>query len=519
MSTENLVQKDDVLLSTTDLESRIQYANNGFCRISGFSFDELQGKPHNIVRHSDMPKEAFANLWEYIESDKPWMGPVKNRCKDGGYYWVNAFVTPINDEFGAPYEYQSVRTKLDDKVKLRAEKVYADINAGNMPSKATAGKDATLIISVLLVISLVLSLGLTVFSQLSIWLSGLMVLPLLGTTVWFIRWRVRYLSVVAQAKEAYDNPLMTFLYTGSNDAIDCIDLAMRKRKAELNAVMGRSRDVAAQVKLSAEESAEKGESVSSNLHEQRIEVEQVSNAMNEMTAAVQEIADSVSSASEISQHTLSISEDGMSKVHETIFSIKDLSSQLALVNNAIESLINGTQSITKVLGEISAIADQTNLLALNAAIEAARAGDQGRGFAVVADEVRALAMRTQQSTDEINNLLEQLQKESISATTAMAKGNKLSNDCVDLAEKTGTSIESMANEINEVASMNINIASATEEQSVVNEKVRDSAEIIYNIAMTSENEGIELSRMERHVVEELDGLYKLMEQFRKRTNE
>ena len=128
MSKEQLFSQSEILLSTTDLNSRIKYANEGFCDIAGYSLDELVDNPHNKVRHPDMPKAAFKDLWSTIQKGNSWMGPVKNRCKNGDYYWVNAFVTPIKDEAGTVFEYQSVRTVLDNDVKKRADEVYPKLD-------------------------------------------------------------------------------------------------------------------------------------------------------------------------------------------------------------------------------------------------------------------------------------------------------------------------------------------------------------------------------------------------------
>ncbi len=121
-----------ILLSTTDLKSNITYANEDFCKIAGYSLDEMVGKPHNLVRHSDMPKLAFADLWQHLKNGQSWMGPVKNSCKNGDYYWVNAFVTPIKDKSGRTVEFQSVRTKQSDDVVQRATAEYAKINKNLM---------------------------------------------------------------------------------------------------------------------------------------------------------------------------------------------------------------------------------------------------------------------------------------------------------------------------------------------------------------------------------------------------
>ncbi len=120
---------DEELVSTTDLRGVITYANDVFCRVAGYELDELVGKNHNIVRHPDMPKAAFKDLWTALEAGKNWRGAVKNRCKDGRYYWVDAYVTPIFEN-GKLVGYQSVRFNLQPELKRTAEKAYQAINQG-----------------------------------------------------------------------------------------------------------------------------------------------------------------------------------------------------------------------------------------------------------------------------------------------------------------------------------------------------------------------------------------------------
>ena len=126
----------EILLSTTDLDSHITYANPHFCKIAGFTLGEMLGKPHNLVRHQDMPKAAFADMWQHLRVGHSWMGPVKNRCKNGDFYWVNAFATPIKNSSGKIVEYQSIRTKPAPEVVARAQSEYQKLNNGNS-SKAT----------------------------------------------------------------------------------------------------------------------------------------------------------------------------------------------------------------------------------------------------------------------------------------------------------------------------------------------------------------------------------------------
>ena len=113
--------KDANLISTTDPSSLITYANHDFCHVAEYEMDELIGKPHNVVRHSDMPKQAFAQMWQYLKAGKSWMGLVKNQCQGDKHYWVSAFVTPIKGEDGETVEYQSVRSRPTEAQTERAE--------------------------------------------------------------------------------------------------------------------------------------------------------------------------------------------------------------------------------------------------------------------------------------------------------------------------------------------------------------------------------------------------------------
>lgn len=124
---EVVFNASEQLISITDPRGIITYANDGFCRVAGYTEEELVGKNHNIVRHPDMPKAAFKDLWDCLKAEKPWRGAVKNRCKDGRYYWVDAFVTPLyeNDKLTG---FQSVRTVLKPEFKRNAEQLYSSIN-------------------------------------------------------------------------------------------------------------------------------------------------------------------------------------------------------------------------------------------------------------------------------------------------------------------------------------------------------------------------------------------------------
>ena len=147
------------LVSTTDLRGVITYVNKEFCTIAGYSEEELLGKNHNMVRHPDMPKAAFKEMWEKLKQGHSWRGMVKNRCKDGRYYWVDAFVTPIY-EHGQLVGYQSVRTKPSEELKTRAMALYEKINNGKSISSFRENISLRQLTSVVIAAAAIVALGL-----------------------------------------------------------------------------------------------------------------------------------------------------------------------------------------------------------------------------------------------------------------------------------------------------------------------------------------------------------------------
>jgi PAS domain S-box-containing protein len=514
MNQEQKISKSDIILSTTDLNSHIKYANQSFCNIAGYSLDEMVGQPHSMVRHNDMPKAAFKNLWSYIQDGKSWMGPVKNKCKNGNYYWVNAFVTPIRDEQGQIHEYQSVRTCLDDDVVKRTDKVYNDLSNGKVNNKLSRSTDQTLWIKWCLLTVTFLSFLNLFYNEINP--INVLILLIVGcATAVFLNWRQKYIRVVKQAKAIFDNPLMTYLYSGNNDDVGLLALAFKKREAEISAIVGRVSDISQSITTTAQQSSEHGSNVAQILSEQRHETEQVAAASNEMSATVREITQTVNQATQSSNQGLIISSEGQVQIQKTTDAINQLSSQLTYVDTSINKLTEGCRSIESVSNEISSIAEQTNLLALNAAIEAARAGEQGRGFAVVADEVRALAQRTQQSTQEINKLLTQLMQASDSAVQAMNEGNRLSDTCVSLSQQTGQSLQKVHHEVSELASISQQISEAIAQQAIAAEDVNQNIIAISDMSTQSEEHGRASTELSLNLLSKLQEQQRLIIQFKK----
>lgn len=217
--------------------------------------------------------------------------------------------------------------------------------------------------------------------------------------------------------------------------------------------------------------AESAESNSSEVKRQEKQVEQLAATINEMAASVQEVANSAALAADATVRANKEAEHGRQVVNGTVTAITALATEVTHVTEVVQHLAENSQSIGTVVDVINDIADQTNLLALNAAIEAARAGDQGRGFAVVADEVRTLAQRTQESTREIQQIVERLQKDAMQAVDAMAGGRAKVNESVKQAEAAGELLTAISTSVATITDMNNQIASTAEEQSAVTEEI------------------------------------------------
>lgn len=472
------------LLSTTNTNGQIKYANKQFCEVAGFDLADLEGKPHNIVRHPTMPKAAFKNLWDFIGSGKPWMGLVKNRCKNGDHYWVNAYVTPIADKTGKTVEYQSVRTKPDRDVVARTEKIYEQLNNGTSP-ESIAKQSWSLSSQMIAIIIGFYILTMFLTSVASPWSYILQTVLVIGVvTLTYSRLApVRRLS--EKAKKIYDNPMMQKIYLDRVNDISAIELAFLARESELRAVLGRVKDSSSTVTEHADETVAECNRSADLLNSQQAQTSSLATAINEMTATIAEIANNTTNAASQSESALESVKAGSVAVNENMENNYELSEELSKTQKDIEDLNAQTVNIGGVVDVIRGISEQTNLLALNAAIEAARAGEQGRGFAVVADEVRALAQRTQESTKEIDSIIADLRQRAERAVGAIQNGVDKSGKCVTKAEGTKESLDSINSLVNEISSLNYQIASSTEEMSGVSNELNNNAVTISQLANDS----------------------------------
>jgi methyl-accepting chemotaxis protein len=242
---------------------------------------------------------------------------------------------------------------------------------------------------------------------------------------------------------------------------------------------------ATQLASAAEELSAVTEESSHGLQKQNGEIEQAATAVNEMTAAVEEVARNAVSTSEASKHSSQIAHQGRDKVHETVTAIQAMTHDVHTTSALVEGLAEQGRDIGRVLDVIRSIAEQTNLLALNAAIEAARAGEAGRGFAVVADEVRALAHRTAQSTQEIEQMVAGIQTGTGQAVQSMALNTDRTQSTLELARAAGDALEHITESIAQINERNLVIASASEQQAQVSREVDRNLVNIRDLSMQS----------------------------------
>ncbi len=502
------------ILSTTNPKGIITYVNEDFIKIAGFEESELLGKSHNVVRHPDMPPAAFEDLWSTLKRGRSWMGIVKNRCGNGDHYWVDAYVTPIREN-GQIVEYQSVRRKPDRKLVERAEQVYATLREGGMPKKVKkralplhAKLTAAFAVSLLPLVAAPLAVP---GSVLALAIGGALSLGL-GTAA--ARLLLQPVSEASRRAAALvDNPLMQYIYTGRNDEAGQMLLAIKMLESEAGGIVGRIADAAQSMMKAAEDLQQKLGQSSEMVTGQFRDTEEVSAAMDQMVSSIQEMARNTSEAAQAAQKASERAGCGKQVVDLTIDNIDQIANAVENASGVLEGLQQETENIGKILDVIRDIAEQTNLLALNAAIEAARAGEQGRGFAVVADEVRSLANRTQQSTQEIQAMIERLQEGSQNAVREMENGRNQAKKGVEQVNKAGALLEEINGMVAEISNMNTLIASAIEEQSTVTTEINENVTDIRKGAEVVSGNVRQMAKEAEDINDRVNRLWQLAEQF------
>ena len=484
------------LISTTNLKGEITYANPEFCQVAGYSVEELVGRPHSIVRHPEMPAAAFGDLWAHAQDNKPWMGLVKNACKNGDHYWVQAYVTPLFDQVGTKIGYQSVRTRPTDEQIARAEKIYARLLRKPISVKSSSLSNHISLTTTLFSIALIASAFLPLDN---LWKAGVIA----GLCILMFVFHQAQLAPLKRiknySKDIYDNPLAQFVMTSSMNEVGSAELSNYMMQSRLRTVIGRVEDSIDMLSHFMSQTHNSIQQTTTGIEQQNVESDMLASAATEMSATAHEIAENTSETSHATQRAAALASNGKSIVSEMIEGIRELVDDVDNASQSSEELSSKAAAVEQVVNIINGIAEQTNLLALNAAIEAARAGDQGRGFSVVADEVRVLAQRTQESTGEIRATIDAIQKQVSTTVTVMGRCNEHAHSNIERAENAGRSFEDVNGAMNDITDRSTQVAAASEQQSAVAEEVSKNIENIRDVA----SENTEISKQMMNSSDEL----------------
>jgi len=308
------------------------------------------------------------------------------------------------------------------------------------------------------------------------------------------------------AERVASGDLTQNLQVNRRDELGQLQASMQRMTQGLRELIGGIGDGVTQIASAAEQLSAVTEQTSAGVNNQKVETDQVATAMNQMTATVHEVARNAEQASEAALMADQQAREGDRVVGEAVAQIERLAGEVVNSSEAMNQLKAESDKIGSVLDVIKSVAQQTNLLALNAAIEAARAGEAGRGFAVVADEVRSLAQRTQQSTEEIEELIAGLQSGTQRVASVMDNSRQLTDSSVELTRRAGSSLETITRTVSSIQAMNQQIATAAEEQTAVAEEinrsvmnVRDISDQTSAASEETASSSVELARLGTHL--------------------
>ena len=504
---------DQAIVSKTDLDGNIVYVNPYFIQVSGFTEAELIGAPQNIVRHPDMPPQAFADLWASIRAGMPWTGIVKNRCKTGDFYWVRANVTPIKEN-GRTVGYMSVRVRAERRHIDNASAAYAALAAGDNSVEIRNGQvirrglqhllarlsHVSLAMRIWLSTSIVntLLLGVCIASLFADTTTGALRYSIFGATflgllINVFLWHTLRTGMLQPLARAIDGArriaagdLSGSFDTHSTDEAGQLLRALQQMNSNLIATI---RDVRVNVETMAvatRQIAAGNADLSGRTEAQAASLEETASSIDQFSSTVKANADNSVQANTLAVAASDVAVQGGAIVSEVIATMDEIN--------------RSSRQIVDIIGLIEGIAFQTNILALNAAVEAARAGEQGRGFAVVAGEVRNLAQRSSAAAKDIKHLIE------VSVSKV--------DTGMERAHRAGATMEQVVTSVQHVTSIMQEISIASREQSAGVDQVNKA--IAHMDQVTQQNAALveEAAAAAGSLAEEASGLTEAVSLFK-----
>jgi len=469
------------IVTKTDLKGRITYANESFVNISGFTREELLGQAHNVVRHPDMPEEAFSDLWRTLKAGLPWRGLVKNRAKNGDFYWVDAYATPIT-ELGKPVGYISVRSMPTREAIAAGESLYARVRDKSTkfpPTRLPSGKGwiATRL-ALPCVIGLTAVLAAAALSGPGAWVAAAVAaLAMLAPPAFVVFDVLRQLERVRAGLLAIDEGRMSESVSLAAGPLAPALIMLETLRIHLRAMFCDVLISADQVETDARQLDGDMQRMVATTAEQAQQVMGAAAAVEETSTAVNEISANTDASLEAVGRTQELAAAGRNVIDLGIETNRRLVSTVELSQQQLSEVGKAVDEISTVTQLINDVADQTNLLALNAAIEAARAGEAGRGFAVVADEVRKLAERTTASTQTIARTVENIRSQTETAIFSMSR-------VVDDVRQATGEIEHTSENLSQIESSSLHSQSLARG---IKDMLKQQSEASHDIASSMEN--------------------------------
>ncbi len=427
---------ESAIVSETDLKGIITYVNERFTQISGYSMGELLNRDHRIINSGYHPKSFFQEMWLTITRGLVWKGEIKNRRKDGSFYWVDSTIAPIFDTYGQIIKYIAIRFDITER--KEAEEGLEKL-AGQRKAEADSMTQQ--------------------------------VLKLLG-----------------EIKGAAQGDL-TVRAEVTNDVLGAVADSFNFLIGSLRKVVTGIQTLAEQVTSATDESISNTSQLTQQAEVQAAKISAIMQEIDRIVNSIRDVRDVSVRAETVAQQSSHTAEAGGMAVDRAVEGINELRLTIASTSKMMKRLGESSQQIGKIVTSISQLASQTNLLALNATIEAARAGEQGLGFAVVAEEVRKLAERSAGATEEISEIVGTIQEEISRVMKAMESGTLEVVEGTKLASEAKTHLNAIIEVSREMNALVQNITRASAKQTISAEEISSSMQQVNEIANTTAQKG------------------------------